>query len=173
MSFSHSYMRSYLEFRSPVIVITVLLANEPRHEKKPVYTICEQQRRRSACASAQSDQHLCCSLPRKYNISSFYIRNFKPLASFCGCVGWFESYLVENHEDRFSRDEAQMVSLSFIVLREECQVHLKTYTWSINFSYFLFAHHDQILLLNVKNNYIFNIWARSRLRLLIPFIASM
>ena len=25
------------------------------------YDICEQQRRRSACASAQSDQHLCCS----------------------------------------------------------------------------------------------------------------
>ena len=30
--------------------------------RKPVYAICEQQRRRSACASAQSDQHLCCSL---------------------------------------------------------------------------------------------------------------
>ena len=28
------------------------------------YAICEQQRRRSACASAQSDQHLCCSLLR-------------------------------------------------------------------------------------------------------------
>ena len=26
------------------------------------YVTCEQQRRRSACASAQSDQHLCCSL---------------------------------------------------------------------------------------------------------------
>ena len=26
------------------------------------YAICEQQRRRSACASAQSDQRLCCSL---------------------------------------------------------------------------------------------------------------
>ena len=26
--------------------------------RKPVYAICEQQRRRSACASAQSDQHL-------------------------------------------------------------------------------------------------------------------
>ena len=26
------------------------------------YIICKQQRRRSACASAQSDQHLCCSL---------------------------------------------------------------------------------------------------------------
>ena len=28
--------------------------------RKPVYAICEQRRRRSACASAQSDQHLCC-----------------------------------------------------------------------------------------------------------------
>ena len=27
------------------------------------YAICEQQRRRSACASVQSDQGLCCSLP--------------------------------------------------------------------------------------------------------------
>ena len=27
------------------------------------YVICEQQRRRSACASAQSDQRLYCSLP--------------------------------------------------------------------------------------------------------------
>ena len=30
--------------------------------RKPVYAICEQQRRRSACASAQSDQRLYCSL---------------------------------------------------------------------------------------------------------------
>ena len=28
------------------------------------YAICEQQKRRSACASSQSDQHLCFSLPR-------------------------------------------------------------------------------------------------------------
>ena len=34
--------------------------------KKPVLAICEQQRCRSACASAQSDQHLCCSLLRSY-----------------------------------------------------------------------------------------------------------
>ena len=31
--------------------------------RKPVYALCEQQRRRSACADAHSDQHLCCSLP--------------------------------------------------------------------------------------------------------------
>ena len=32
--------------------------------RKPVYAICEQQRRILACTSAQSDLHLCCSLPR-------------------------------------------------------------------------------------------------------------
>ena len=32
--------------------------------KNVSYAICEQQRCRSACAFAQSDQHLCCSLPR-------------------------------------------------------------------------------------------------------------
>ena len=72
------------------------------------YVICEQQRRRSACASAQSDQHLCCSLPRYYNISSFYIRSFKPLASFCGWAGQFESYLVANPKDSFSCDKAHI-----------------------------------------------------------------
>ena len=31
--------------------------------RKPVYAICEQQRHRSACASAQSDQRRCYPLP--------------------------------------------------------------------------------------------------------------
>ena len=57
--------------------------------RKPVYAICEQQRRRSACVSAQYDQHISCSLPRKYNISSFYIGNFI-LASFCSWADRFE-----------------------------------------------------------------------------------
>ena len=38
----------------------LLLSFEPR---QPAFAICEQQSRRSACASAQSDQRLCCSLP--------------------------------------------------------------------------------------------------------------
>ena len=37
--------------------------NEPRLEK-PGYALCEQQRYRSVCTSAQSDQRLCCSLFR-------------------------------------------------------------------------------------------------------------
>ena len=76
--------------------------------KNPVFVICEQQRHRSACASAQSDQRLCYSLPRQYNISFFYIKNFKPLVSLCGCAGWFESNLVVH---RFSRDKAQIFSV--------------------------------------------------------------
>ena len=57
------------------------------------YAICEQQRCRLACASAQSDQHLCCSLLRQYDM---YTSSIKILASFCSWAGWFESYLVEN-----------------------------------------------------------------------------
>ena len=48
--------------------------------KKCVYAICEQQRRRAACAST----------------------------SLCSCAGWFVSYLVATPEDGFSRDEANL-----------------------------------------------------------------
>ena len=60
------------------------------------YDICEQQRCRSACASAQSDQHLCYSRPRLYNAYNFYTWNSKTLASRCSWADRFESYLVEN-----------------------------------------------------------------------------
>ena len=52
--------------------------------------------------------YLCCSLPRQYDISSIYIGNFMNLANFFSWGDRFESYLVENPEDRFSRDEAHM-----------------------------------------------------------------
>ena len=55
-------------------------------------------------------------MPRQYNISSFYIRNFKPPPSFCGCAGRFESYLVKNLEDRFSHDEAHIIANSISIL---------------------------------------------------------
>ena len=60
--------------------------------RKPVFAICEQQRCRSACASMQSDQHHCWSLG---NFWSWACR--------------FESYLVENPEERFSHDVVQMM----------------------------------------------------------------
>ena len=92
---------------------------EPRHEKT---CLCHMR-----TTKAQSEQHLCCSLPRSYNSSSFYIRDFKPLASFFDCAGRFASYLVENPEGRFSRDVAYFISseqrsilaLSFYALTHE------------------------------------------------------
>ena len=51
---------------------------------------------RSACADAQSDQHLCYSLFRQYDMYTCYIPSFKILASLCSLAGWFESYLVAN-----------------------------------------------------------------------------
>ena len=52
--------------------------------RKSALAICEQQSCRSACASAQSDQHLCCSLLRSYNTSSFYIR--KDILQLCVAI---------------------------------------------------------------------------------------
>ena len=42
-----------------------------------------QQRRRSACESAQSDQRLCYSFIEKYHIKACYKRNFTILTSLC------------------------------------------------------------------------------------------
>ena len=73
--------------------------------RKPVYAICEQQRRRSA---AHSRSLISTFVFRCLDRSSFCIRNFKTLASFCSwAVTRFESYLVAIPEHRFSRDEAQ------------------------------------------------------------------
>ena len=51
---------------------------------------------KAADQPVQSDQCLYYSLPRYYNISSFYIQNFKTLASFWRRADRFESYLVGN-----------------------------------------------------------------------------
>ena len=40
----------------------------PRHKKTSLWGVCEQQRCRAACASAQSDQHLCYLLFVEYHI---------------------------------------------------------------------------------------------------------
>ena len=84
--------------------------------------VCEQQRRRPACASAQSDQRLCYSFIRKYHIETCHKRNINFLASLCSCVGWFEYQFDRNQEDRFCLMEAQLMSmckLSKIFIRLE------------------------------------------------------
>ena len=61
--------------------------------RKPVYAICEQQRRISDCASAQFDQHFCCSVVRCLDslvplvsiskISSYHLASMAVQASLC------------------------------------------------------------------------------------------
>ena len=94
-------MPSWL-YHLPLIVIIVYIkwlffctySSWARPWENVSYAICEQQRRRSACASAQSDQRLCCLRPRQNDTSSLYIRNFKILAGLCSWAGQFVSCLV-------------------------------------------------------------------------------
>ena len=68
--------------------------------RKPDFVACEQQRRRPACASAQSDQRLCFSLTEKYDSLTCHMQNLKILVSLCSLADCFQHYLVANPEDR-------------------------------------------------------------------------
>ena len=72
-----TYMQSYL------VRLKILING--RDARKPVFGVCEQERCRPACASAQSDQRFCYSLIGKFNIQTYYMymRNFDFLASLC------------------------------------------------------------------------------------------
>ena len=96
------------------------------------YAICEQQRCRSACASAQSDQRLCCSLLRRNDSSSLCIRNFKILAAeqVSLSLAWSET-----PEDAFSHGVAHMYCI-LVVLKMD-----KSSTW---FHIFLTSVHEHI-----------------------------
>ena len=93
---------------------------EPQYKKTGFWHMRKQRRR--SCTH-EADQRLCFhytdstisllrswsaplfSLLRKYNPSTFYTRNFKPLAIFCSCTAWFVSDLVGNPKDWFSHNE--------------------------------------------------------------------
>ena len=62
--------------------------------RKPVFGVCEQQRRRSSCASAQSDQRLCYSLSGEHRSQACSLQNFIFLPSLCSRGDWFESRFV-------------------------------------------------------------------------------
>ena len=57
---NHLVYSNYKQFSNAIAADTMWA----RSCENVSYAICEQQRCRSACASTQSDQHLCCSLPR-------------------------------------------------------------------------------------------------------------
>ena len=74
--------------------------------RKPAFCICENKDADQLRGNREADQRLCFSLHRYYNPSSILIRNFKPLAIFCGRTAQFVSGLVRNPKDRFSHNEA-------------------------------------------------------------------
>ena len=65
--------------------------------RKPVYALGEQERRRSACPSAESDQHLLVADSKT-----------AATASFCSWAGGFVSYLAAKAQDWFSHDVAHV-----------------------------------------------------------------
>ena len=72
--------------------------------------VCEQQRRRPTCASAQTDQRLCYSLFGKYHISTCYRQIFNLLASLIKLDRLVWIHFVGNPEDRFSCAKAHFKS---------------------------------------------------------------
>ena len=96
--------------------------------RKTDFVECEQQRRRPACASVQSDQCFCCSPARQYNSLACY-RGFNILASPRSWADWFESYLVGNPEDRFSRYEAHICMADIHVLYRLVDLLIICYVW--------------------------------------------
>ena len=91
----------------------LLVLYGPRREKTCLRRFAKKQRRRPACACAQSDQRLCYSLLRKYHMYTCYWWNFNFLTSLCNWGDKFETRFVGNPEDRFSRVEAHIILCLF------------------------------------------------------------
>ena len=72
MDFQFSGNNGHIEGGAPDMRYRYHLCHGMRN---PAYAICEQQSRRSACSSAQSDERLRCRLPRWHNTYSCYTRN--------------------------------------------------------------------------------------------------
>ena len=68
--------------------------------RKQHFCLCENKGADQLCSNWEADQRLCF----RYTDSNIptYTQNFKNLAFFCDCTGWFLSGLVRNPKGRFS-----------------------------------------------------------------------
>ena len=80
--------------------------------RKPVFSDCEQQRRRPACAYAQSDQRLCWSLKYSMTVKQLTEPHLRFLSLKGGCTGSSESTLVKMPHCWKSRVTAQLYGLA-------------------------------------------------------------
>ena len=95
-----------------LVMALIIWASTPENLSLGVH---EQQRRRPACASAQSDHRLCYSHFGKYQIWACYRQNFDFLASLCSWWDWFESRFVGNPEDQFCWVKAHIKLFAWIL----------------------------------------------------------
>ena len=58
-------------------------------------------------------------------LDTCWSRNFKTLASLCSWADRFESYLVENPEDRFSRDMAHFIPTASCIIHSLIMIQIK------------------------------------------------
>ena len=75
--------------------------------RRPYFCIYENKDADQLRGNREANQRLCFRYIDN-NPSTSYIRNFKPLAIFCGSTARFVSDLVDNPEGRFSHNEAQI-----------------------------------------------------------------
>ena len=137
----------------------VALSNWASSRENLSSEVCEQQKRRPACASAQSDQRLCYSRFGKNHILACYRRNFNFLASLCSCGDWFECGYVRNPEDRFSHDEAPIIPVGVlshlcccIRCLKDCTALFLSFSFSFNSSTATFKLSWLSLLWNVSSS---------------------
>ena len=114
-----THMLSYATWNQHCLAITIYISAGPW--ENVFYVICEQQRRRSACASAQSDQRLCfrCldSIISLDSIAEISRLKLASVAAQTGlCLAWSET-----PEDTFCRVVAHFHS-AFSVFREHMKL---------------------------------------------------
>ena len=61
--------------------------------RKPDFCLCENKGADQLRSNYEADQRLCFHYTDS-TIPPTYTQNFKILASFCGCTGWFVSHMV-------------------------------------------------------------------------------
>ena len=86
----------------------MIIKQMSRIVRKPAFRICENKDADQLRGNREADKRLCF----RYTDSAIPLlsksENFKPLAIFCDCTARFVSVVVENPEDRFSQNEAQI-----------------------------------------------------------------
>ena len=106
---------------------TLVMNNKTKMSRlmtKPAKWLCAQRRRRSAWASAVSDQSLRCALNGQLRTQGFLMRTAKTLITLGGCPGWSESSLDAQPLSCFCHVAAQMEYEGYLFLRMFC-----TYRW--------------------------------------------